>query len=103
MSMTDKTDCRPEPDSSSDESQVWLCVLVTVDGIETWACRTERLALGELANACRGYWEGARHVERRLDRDLDLALLPAVPADDDRAAVEAYFEVMGRRCRPSPS
>lgn len=98
--MIDQIGHPPKPGSPVNESQVWVCVLVTVDGIETWACRTERLALRELASACRHYWDDARYVERCLHRDPDLPPLPPAPPDDDRTAVERYFAVMGKALPP---
>ncbi len=100
VSMIDQTGRRPKPDSPPDGSRIWVCALVTVDGIETWACQTERLALRELANACRRYWEDARYVERRLDRDPDLPRLPSDPPADDGVAVERYFDVMEKALPP---
>jgi hypothetical protein len=80
--------------------RVWTCVLVGVDGIETWICETEDLAYRELAHACRRFWADALDFGRRFDRGEGQTPLPAKPPGDDRSAVEAYFATM-RRALPA--
>jgi hypothetical protein len=98
--MTDRFERQPGSRHRSTRPEVWVCVLVNVDGIESWACPSEDLAFRELAAACRGYWDDARDFERRHDQGVERPPLPLRPPNDDRLVVELYFAVMGRALPP---
>jgi hypothetical protein len=90
-----------EIDSSDDDrTRVWVCVLESPDASDIWVCRTEDLALRELASVCRLFWEEARALDARLRDDGGPEPLPAVPPDDDRATIDLYFGVMSRGATP---
>jgi hypothetical protein len=98
--MTDRGEHRRKSDRQSDGPEVWACVLVGADGIETWVCETEDIAFGELAAACRRSWADALDFDRRTARAVDQKPLPTDPPSEDRATVEAYFRAM-RRALPA--
>jgi hypothetical protein len=80
--------------------EVWACVLVGVEGIDTWICDSEELAHRELAGACRRSWADALDFDRRFERGEEQAPLPPEPPTEDRVAVEVYFTTMRRALPP---
>lgn len=97
---TDQSGHKTTPTPRPSRSHVWVCALFTCDGIETWACSSRESAFGELANACRRYWEDARDCEARSLQRPDRAPLPPRPPQDNQAVIDLYFSVMGKALPP---
>jgi hypothetical protein len=96
--MIDKDSPTPSPGRTS-AIEIWICTYAHRHGVDAWACESESLAFATLARPCREFWEEAREIEGSHVRPEE-PRLPARPPDDDRAAVDLYFEVQGEAPRP---
>jgi hypothetical protein len=91
--MTDRKGDQPQSRRGQTSQHIWVCTYEHSEGLDVWACESEELALRELGALARRHWEAALDAHRRFTVGGETPLA-ALPPDDDRTAVEAYFDVM---------